>query len=116
MVNYLAKFCEHLSSVTKPLHDLLKHDVGWIWDAASAKIFQAVKDLVLSAPTLKLFDPAAPVSVSVDASPFGLGAVLLEARQPVEFASWALTETQRRYAQIEKELLAVQFGMQHFHR
>lgn len=30
MVNYLAKFCEHLSSVTKPLHDLLKHDVEWI--------------------------------------------------------------------------------------
>lgn len=63
--------------------------------------FQAVKDLVISAPTLKLFDPAAPVTVSVDASPFGLGAVLLQDGQPVEFASRTLTETQRRYAQIE---------------
>jgi hypothetical protein len=104
-----------LSSTAKPLRDLLKHDVEWVWDAASMQTFQAVKDLVISAPTLKLFDPAAPVTVSVDASPFGLGAVLLQDGQPVEFASRTLTETQRRYAQIEKELLAVQFGMQHFH-
>ena len=56
-----------------------------------------------------------PVTVSVDASPYGLGAVLLQDGQPIEFASWSLTDTQRRYAQIEKELLVVQFGMTHFH-
>ena len=60
-----------------------------------------------SAPVLRLFDPAVPVTVSVDASPFGVGAVLLQAGQPVESASRTLTETQRRYAQKEKELLAV---------
>jgi hypothetical protein len=71
--------------------------------------------LIILVLTIKLFDPAAPVTVSVDASPFGLEAVMLQDGQAVEFASRTLTETQRRYAQIERELLVVQFGMQHFH-
>jgi hypothetical protein len=115
MVNYLSKFCEHLSPLTKPLRDLLKSDVEWVWDSSSALILKSVKELVSTAPVLRLFDPKLPVTVSVDASPYGLGAVLLQAGQPIEFASRSLTDTQRRYAQIEKELLAVQFGMTHFH-
>ena len=46
MVNYLAKFCEHLSLLTKPLRDLLKSDVEWVWDSSSALILQSVKELV----------------------------------------------------------------------
>ena len=34
--------------------------------------------------------------------------------QPVAFSSTILTPTQRRYCQIEKELLAVQFGLLRF--
>ena len=115
MVSYLAKFCENLSPLTKLLRDLLKSDVEWVWDSSSPLILQSVKELVSSAPVLRIFDPKLPVTVSVGASPYGLGAVLLQAGQPIEFASRSLTDTQRRYAQIEKELLAVQFGMTHFH-
>ena len=45
MLNYLAKFCEHLSPLTKPLRDLLKNDVKWVWDSSSAFIFQSVKEI-----------------------------------------------------------------------
>ena len=42
MLNYLAKFCEHLSPLTKPLRDLLKSDVEWVlWDTSSALICQS---------------------------------------------------------------------------
>ena len=75
----------------------------------------SVNELVSSAPVLRLFDLKLLVTVSVDASSYGLGAVLLQAGQPIEFSSRSLTDRQCGYAQIEKELLAVQFGVTHFH-
>ena len=69
-----------------------------------------------SGAVLGLYDPSKPVTVSVDASQRGLGAVMLQNERPVEFVSSALTETQQRYAQIEKEMLAVQYGLTRFHQ
>jgi hypothetical protein len=63
----------------------------------------------LKLPVLRLFDGSQPVVVSVDASPFGIGAVLMQEGQPVAFSSTTLTVTQKRYCQIEKKLLAVQY-------
>ena len=45
----------------------------------------------------------------------GLGAVLFQKDRPVAFASRALTETESRYANIEREMLAVVFGCERFH-
>ncbi|GBM60325.1 hypothetical protein AVEN_108112-1 [Araneus ventricosus] len=50
----------------------------------------------------------------LDARTYGLGAVLLQNSQSVAYGSVSLTSTQQRYAQIEKELLAVIFGLEHF--
>lgn len=107
-----------MSTFTSPLRDLLKVDAEWIQDENHRQDkppFHEVKDLVAAMSVLKLFDSTSPVVISVDASPFGLGAVVLQKGQPGEFASRTLSGKQKRYAQIEKELLAVQFGMQHFH-
>ena len=49
-----------------------------------------------------------------DASSIGLGAALLQDGQPVAFASRVLSESERNYAQIEKELLAIVFGFTRF--
>ncbi|GFV00906.1 retrovirus-related Pol polyprotein from transposon 412 [Trichonephila clavipes] len=54
------------------------------------------------------------VTVSVDAGKNGLGAVLLQEGQPVAYGSVSLTQTHQRYAQIEKELMAVIYGLEHF--
>ena len=67
---------------------------------------------------LALYDPQAASKVSVDASNYGLGAVLLQqdgtSWRPVTFASRTLTETERRYAQIEKEALAATWPVRNF--
>ena len=99
-----------------PLRDLLKNDTAWVWDAQHENCLSNIKKLVSSSPVLKLFDPSEPVTLSVDASQKGLGAVIFQAGRPLEYASCTLSETQQRYAQIEKEMLALQYGMKHFHQ
>ncbi|GBM10650.1 Uncharacterized protein K02A2.6 [Araneus ventricosus] len=53
--------------------------------------------------------------IVVDASPFGLGAVLQQRGKPIDFASSTLIPAQRNYAHIEKELLSVVYGCKKFH-
>ena len=54
------------------------------------------------------------VTIKCDTSLTGLGASLLQTGQPVAFASRALTATEVRYTQIEKELLSVAFACERF--
>ena len=69
-----------------------------------------------SAPVQVFYDVRKPVLVSCDASNFGLGAVLLQGNKPTAYASCALTDTEKRYAQIEKELLAVVYALEKFNQ
>ena len=72
--------------------------------------------MVSSTPILGYYDPSKPSCLSVDASSKGLGAVLLQDEKLQAYASRALTPTQQRYAQIEKETLAIVYGVQNFHQ
>ena len=67
---------------------------------------------------LCLYNPEAPTKVSADASSYGLGAILLQqsdsAWRPVGYASRAMMGTVTRYAQIEKEALAVTWACERF--
>lgn len=116
MVTYIAKFVPNFSSNTSVLRDLLKKDVVFQWDENHEKTFQSLKKLITNAPVLRYFDSSQPVKLSVDSSQSGLGAVLLQRELPIEYASRALTETQKNWAQIEKELFAIVFGCERFHQ
>lgn len=98
-----------------PLRDLLKQDHEWQWLKQHQDAVDELKTLLTQAPVLVFYNVAKPVKVAVDASQYGLGAVLLQDDRPIAFASRTLTECETRYAQIEKELLAVVFGLEHFH-
>ena len=116
MVTYLTKFCPNLSTIAVPLRDLTRKEVAWTLDTVHKDALAQIKALVSSTTVLKLFDPHSAVTLSVDASQYGLGACITQDGIPVAYASRTLTDTQKRYAQIEKELLAIQFGLERFHQ
>ena len=64
------------------------------------------------------YDKNAPTEVVTDASPVGLGAILVQEQQGVKraiaFANRSLSEVERRYSQTEKEALAVVWGCERF--
>jgi len=64
---------------------------------------------------LKIFDPTKAVKISVDVSSKGMGAVLLQDEHPIAYTSKSITRTQKNYAQIENEMLAIVFGSTCFH-
>lgn len=115
MIVYLSKFIPNLSQKTSPLRMLLSEKVEWQWTVNEENSFQQIKESVSSTTTLSYFDVNKKVVLAVDASPFGMGAVILQDNKPIEFASVSLTPTQQKYNHIEKELLAIVFGCERFH-
>jgi hypothetical protein len=115
MVQYLSPFIPHLASKTSILRQLLRHDADWDWTSEHQKSFEALKNAVHEDMSLRYFDPNKDTEIEVDASLAGLGAALVQNGKPIAFASKALTETESRYANIERELLAVVHGLEKFH-
>lgn len=116
MINYLSRFLPKISRVLEPLRKLTVKDTPWQWGKPQEEAFQKAKDAVTRAPILAYFDSRKPLETQCDASDLGLGAALLQNGQPVSFASRALTPTEIRYAQIEKEMLTIVFALNKFHQ
>ena len=116
MVNYLGRYAKNLATVLKPLSELLKNDVEWVWDHAQEKAFKDMKNLITTAPVLAYYDQTKPTTVSADASSYGIGGVILQDDRPIAFCSRVLSPAERNYAQIEKELLASVWTCEKFSR
>jgi len=118
MVNQMSKFSPNIAQISKPPRDLLSPKVTWTWTPLQDEAFHKLKAEISSLRVLAWYDVEAKTKVCADASSHGLGAVLLQQQQnlwrPVAFASRALSETERRYAQIEKEALALTWAVEKF--
>ncbi|MCG8032935.1 MAG: DDE-type integrase/transposase/recombinase [Candidatus Thiodiazotropha taylori] len=120
LVNYYNRYLPNLSTVIKPLNELLGKNRKWFWSDSCQKAFENVKKLITSEPVLTHYDPNAPVRLACDASPYGLGAVLSHvladgSEKPIAFASRSLTKAERNYAQIDREAVAIFWAVKKFH-
>ena len=112
MVTYLCPFIHGLSTLTAPLQELLRKDADFTWNASYEAAFQQA---IVSNSSLRYSDLLLSVTIQVDASQVGLDAALLQDNKPIAFASKTLTDAECRYANIEREILAVVFGAERFH-
>ena len=102
----LSRFLPRLSHICEPLRRLTDKGAPWLWTSSIQTQWK------LDSPVLRYYDVNEEVTVDCDSSEVGLGGTLLQDGQPVSFASRALTPTEQRYAQIEKECLAIVYACQ----
>ena len=116
--NYLRDYIALYASLAKPLDELRYKkklsEADWTPERVAA--FKGLKQALVSAPTLHHPLPNLPYIVTVDASLYGLGAVLSQEVDGktcfIMFASRALNGAQRRYSATKRELLACVFALQ----
>ena len=112
MVNQLRKLSPNTAQVSRPKHELLSTKKSWVWGPSQDEAFDKVK-LEFTRPTvLALYDQQANTKICADASAYSLGAVLLQQHsnahwKPVAYVSRSLSDTERRYSQIEREALEI---------
>ena len=120
-VQFYSKFLPDLATITEPLHRLTRKDIPWKWGSDEEAAFLTLKKALSDSTFLAHFDPSLPLGISCDASEVGLGAVLFHrysdgSERPIMNVSKTLTETQRRYGQIQREALSIIFAIQKFHQ
>ena len=107
LVNFTARFIPNLSTVSAPLRQLTKNGEPFVWGPEQKKSFAEIKKRLASTETLGYCDKNSPTKVIADASPVGLGAVLVQQQgeelRVISYASRSLSDTERRYSQTEKE-------------
>ena len=120
LVGYYRDHIPAFAEISAPLTDLLKKGKGEHiqWSEAQERAYSLLKEYLLQEPVLKLPDLSKPFVLRTDASGVGVAAVLLQENDgklyPVGYASKKLNLTEARYPIIEKECLAVVWGIKRF--
>ena len=120
LLNYYRKFLPNLATIVKPLNELLQKGKKWIWSSQCTQAVRTAKQLLTASNVLTHYDPNLPLKLAVDASQYGVGAVISHVlpggdERPIAFASRSLSKSEQNYAQIDKEALALIFGVLKFH-
>lgn len=120
LVQFLSPFIKNLSTMTAPLRQLLPKNEKYLWGSDQTKAFDEIKKAVATDIKKRgIFDPALATELVTDASPVGLGAMLVQTaegneKRLIACASKSLTGTEQKYPQTQREALAVVWGVEKF--
>lgn len=110
-ITYLGRFIPDLSTLTTPLRELLRKNSKFHWGIQQREAFQKIKDVLVNPKALGYYSPHDQTILIADASPTGLGGVLLQEKDGVKrvicYISKGLSDAEKSYAQNEKEALAL---------
>ena len=117
-MQYVGRYIPDLATLAAPLRELTRKSVTFNCSKKQEDSFIAIKALMSSSETLAYFDREAETSVVADASPVGLGAVLIQSKEGVDrivaYGHRNLSEVEQRYSQTEREALSLVWACEHF--
>ena len=114
MVNYLNRFSPIMEQTSEPLRPPMKKDTPFEWQPEYHRAFQSLKEIITEAPVLAYYDPEKDNVINSDASLKGIGCVFMPDGNPVYYANRSLSDTESRYSNIERELLAACWSLERF--
>ncbi|XP_055603889.1 uncharacterized protein K02A2.6-like [Uranotaenia lowii] len=111
LVNFVGQFIPDLSTRSEPLRMFVRGEIDKFGDNQQKAFDDLRNELVNNVRKLGFFDPCDTTELYVDASPVGLGAVLIQkddkgVSRIISFASKGLTPAERVYPQTQREALA----------
>ena len=117
-IGFSARFLHDLATTTEPLRQLTRTGTTFTWGSEQQKAFNALKAQLTAAPALAFFNKDAELEVIADASPVGLGAMLVQIvgsdHRVVSYASMTLSAAERRYSQTGREALGLVWACERF--
>ena len=123
----MSKFFPSTAEAYKSLRLLTSVKAMWTWNASYHKLFDKEILVIKEDACIKFYNEMKPLYVETDASREGLGSALLKAREGtccprdetpdnnilglMAFMSRSLSTAERRYSNVEREVLAILHGL-----
>jgi len=111
MAGYYHRFIIDFSKISKPITELLKNNVKFVWSPECEEAFQTLKKLLTTALVLAQLDIEKPFHVYCDASGIGIGCVLVQEGQVIAYVSRQLKHDEDHYPTHDLELADVVHGL-----
>ena len=127
IINYLSKFFPSTANVCESLIHLTLSKTEWTWNTTYQILFDKAKSVIKEDACMKFYDENQPLYLETETSGVRLGAALPQTRsgtgcprdkapdnsifRPIAFASKSLSSVERRYSNIEREVLGILHGL-----
>ena len=107
LAGYYRRFVRGFGIIARPLFNLLKNGVPFVWTDNTNQAFCLLKQQMMTAPVLALPDFTKTFTIEMDACNKGIGAVLQQEGHPIAFMSKSLSPRYQGLSTYEKEYLAI---------
>lgn len=120
LTNFFRKFIKNYASKAKPLTDLLKKSASFKFDEGCETAFNLLKNELVSAPILSIYNPMLDTEIHTDASAVAIAGILLQKQKsnnwsPVAYYSQCTNGAERNYHSFELKMLAIVKTIERFH-